>query len=61
MKLQQQLPDPIRGQLIEVVGIGSLVFFGLLMVFFGWLKYKDRNNPANKKKRKGSARNAKKK
>jgi hypothetical protein len=32
-----------------------------MMVFFGWLKYKDRNNPANKKKRKGSARSAKKK
>lgn len=61
MKLQQQLPDPIRGQIIELVGIGSLVFFGLMMVFLGWLKYKDRNNPANKKKRKGSARSTKKK
>jgi len=61
MKLQQQLPDPIRGQIIELVGIGSLVFFGLMMVFLGWLKYKDRNNTANKKKRKGSARSTKKK
>jgi hypothetical protein len=59
MKLQQQLPDSIHAQLIEVMGISSLVFFGLIMVFFGWLKYKDRNNPA-KKKRKGSARSAKK-
>jgi hypothetical protein len=41
MKLQQQLPDPIRGQLIEVVGISSLIFFGLMMVFFGWLKEKE--------------------
>jgi hypothetical protein len=60
MKLQQQLPDSIHGQLIEVMGIGSLVLFGLIMVFLGWLKYKDRNNPAIKK-RKGSARHAKKK
>lgn len=61
MKLEQQAADPIRDHLIEVVGIGSLVLFGVLMVFFGWLKYKDRNKPAGTKPRKGPRRAAKKK
>lgn len=59
MKLQQQPPDPIHDHLIEVVGVGSLVFFGVLMVFFGWLKYKDRNKPAGTKPRKRPRRRAK--
>lgn len=58
---QQQLPDPIRDHLIEVIGIGSLVLVGVVMVFFGCLKYKDRNNPARKKQKKGKPRSVKKK
>ena len=58
---KQQLPDPIRDHLIEVIGIGSLIFFGVVMVFFGWLRYKDRNNPARKKQKKGTPRSVKKK
>ena len=61
MRQQRQLPDPLRDHLIEVIGIGSLVFFGMVMVFFGWLRYKDRNNPAPKKKKKGTPRSVKKK
>ena len=52
MKLQQQPADALRDHLVEIIGIGSLVLFGVIMVFFGWLKYKDRNNPAGKKPRK---------
>lgn len=58
MKLEQQLIDPIRDHLIEVVGIGSLVLFGVLMVFFGWLKYKNRNNSAGMKPEKRPRRKA---
>lgn len=45
MKLQQQLPDAMREHLVEMIGIGALVLFGVVMVFFGWLKFRDRNNP----------------
>ena len=58
MKLEQQPADPIRDHLIEVVGVGSVVLFGVLMVFFGWLKYKNRNNPAGTKAKKRPRRKA---
>lgn len=61
MKLEQQPVDPIRDHLIEVIGIGSLVLFGVLMVFLGWLKYKDRNKPAETKPKKRPKRTAKQK
>lgn len=61
MKLQQQAADPIRDHLIEVVGVGSLVLFGVLMVFFGWLKYKNRKNPAGTKPKKRPGRKARQK
>lgn len=46
MKLQQQPVDPIRDHLIEILGIGGMVLFGVIMVFLGWLKYKKRKKPA---------------
>jgi hypothetical protein len=49
MKLQQQLAEAIRGQVIEMIAIGGLVLFGVIMVFFGWLKYRDRNKPTRTK------------
>ena len=57
MKLQQQPIDAIHDQLVEVIGIGALALFGVLMVFFGWLKYEDRKNsegtkPSRRVKRK---------
>lgn len=45
MKLRQQLPEAISGQVIEMIAIGGLVLFGVIMVFFGWLKYRDRTKP----------------
>ena len=61
MKLQQQPADAIHDHLVEVIGIGGLVLFGVIMVFFGWLKYKDRNNPAGTKPRKRSKPKARRK
>ena len=61
MKLQQQPAEALHDHLVEVVGIGGLVLFGVMMVFFGWLKYKDRNNSARTKPRKGSKPKAKRK
>ncbi|MFC5510432.1 hypothetical protein ACFPOU_04725 [Massilia jejuensis] len=61
MKLQQQPTEALHDHLVEVVGIGGLVLFGVMMVFFGWLKYKDRNNSARTKPRKGSKPKAKRK
>jgi hypothetical protein len=54
MRLPQQHTEAIRNQLIEVIGIGALVLFGVIMVFLGWLKYKDRNKPAKTKPRQRS-------
>ncbi len=59
MKLQQQPAEALHDHLVEVVGIGGLVLFGVIMVFLGWLKYKDRNNSARTKPRKGSKPKAK--
>jgi len=59
MKLQQPPVDAIHDRLFEVIGIGGLVLFGVVMVFFGWLKYKDRNNPPKTKARKRSKRKVK--
>ena len=61
MKRQQQPPDVFRDQLVEVIGIGTLVFFGLVMLFFGWLRYKDRNNPTRTKPQQRPQRKAKRK
>jgi heme/copper-type cytochrome/quinol oxidase subunit 2 len=60
MKLQQQPTDAIRDRLVETIGIGALVLFGVIMVFFGWLKYRDRNNPTKTKPRKRSKNKANK-
>lgn len=59
MKLQQQATDAARDHLIEMIGIGALVMFGVIMLFFGWLKYKDRNRPPRPKTRKSAKRRAK--
>lgn len=61
MKLQQQPVEAVHDQLLEVFGIGSLVSFGVIKVFFGWLKYKDRHNSARTKPRKRSKPKAKRK
>ena len=36
MKLQQQPAEALHDHLVEVVGIGGLVLFGVMMVFLGW-------------------------
>lgn len=49
MELSQQQEEQLHDHLFEVLGIGGLVLFGVVMVFLGWLKYKNRNNhPAPK-------------
>lgn len=52
MKLQQQPAEAVHDHLFEVIGIGGLVSFGVIMVFLGWLKYKDRDNSARTRPRK---------
>lgn len=49
MKLSQQQEDQLHDHLFELMGIGGLVFFGVVMVFLGWLKYKNRNTPPTTK------------
>ncbi len=49
--VQQQASGVAREQVIEVSAIGALLFFGVVMVFLGGLKYRDRKN----KPRKGGA------
>jgi hypothetical protein len=44
MKLSQLQEEQLHDHLVEVMGIGGLVLFGVVMVFLGWLKYKNRNN-----------------
>jgi len=61
MKLQQQATDAARDHLIVMIGIGALVMFGVIMPFFGWLKYKNRNRPPGAKTRKSAKRRAKRK
>lgn len=61
MKLEQQPPEAIRDQLVEMIGIGGLVLFGVIMVFFGWLKYRDRNKHTKTKLQPGPRRKTKRK
>ena len=49
MSLEQQAADAAHAHLITMFGIAALVLFGVVMLFLGWLKYKDRNNPAKTK------------
>jgi hypothetical protein len=49
MKLSQLQEEQLHDHLVEVMGIGGLV--GVVMVFLGWLKYKQRNNPPAMKTR----------
>lgn len=49
MKLSQQQEEQLHDHLFELMGIGGLVLFGVVMVFLGWLKYKNRNNPPTTK------------
>jgi len=49
MSLKQQSADAVHAHLITMFGIGALVLFGVIMLFLGWLKYRDRNNPPKTK------------
>jgi hypothetical protein len=51
MKLSQLQEEQLHDHLVEVIGIGGLILFGVVMVFLGWLKYKHRNNPPAMKTR----------
>jgi len=61
MRLPQQVPEPLHESLFEVFGIIGLAIFGMVMVFLGWLKYRDRNKPPGRKARKRTERNGKQK
>ncbi|MDK6076285.1 MULTISPECIES: hypothetical protein [Massilia] len=52
MRLPQQPPEPLHENLFEVFGIIGLALAGMIMVFLGWLKYRDRNKPSGPKSRK---------
>lgn len=58
--VQQQPSGSAREQIIEVSFIGALVLFGVVMVFLGWLKYRDRKKQARKGGKQRSPRNGKK-
>ena len=60
-EIQQQPREVLRGELIELTAITSLVFFGLVMLFLGWLKYRDRKRPGQKKPGTRSIRKGKRK
>lgn len=49
MNVEQQSASEAHAHLIAMFGIGALVLFGVIMLFLGWLKYKDRNNPPKTK------------
>jgi hypothetical protein len=51
----------LHENLFEVFGIIGLAIFGMVMVFLGWLKYRDRNKPPGRKARKRTERNGKQK
>lgn len=58
---QQQPRVTMPDGVLDVVGITGLVFFGLIMIFLGWLKYKDRNKPGKREPEKKARRRARKK
>lgn len=61
MRLPQQAPEPLHENLFEVFGIIGLALFGMVMVFLGWLKYRDRNKRPGRKARKRTEENGKQK
>jgi hypothetical protein len=58
---QQQPRVTMPDGVLDVVGITGLVFFGLIMIFLAWLKYKDRNNPGKREPEKQAKRKTRKK
>jgi hypothetical protein len=60
MKLLQ-LPIESLDQVSKLFGIAALVLFGCVMLFLGWLKYKDRDSPKVNTPRKRAKRKAKRK
>jgi len=54
MRLPTQPQQPLHENLFEVFGIIGLTIFGIIMVFLGWLKYRDRNKPSGPDNRKQS-------
>lgn len=60
MKISQQ-PVESLDQVSELFGIAGLVLFGVIMVFLGWLKYKDRGNVKTGNPRKRTKRISKRK
>ena len=61
MRLPQQAPEPLHENLFEVFGIIGLALAGMIMVFLGWLKYRDRYKRPGLKPRKRAKENGKKK
>ena len=51
MRVPQQPAEAIQDQLIALNTIAGLVLVGVVLVFLGWLKYKDRNNPTKKSRK----------
>ena len=49
MKLPNASGDAAYDHLLAMIGIGGLVMFGIIMLFLGWLKFKDRNTPPGMK------------
>jgi hypothetical protein len=60
MKLLQ-LPIESLDQVSKLFGIAALVLFGVVMLFLGWLKYKDRDSPKVNTPQKRTKRKAKRK
>jgi hypothetical protein len=60
MKLLQ-LPIESLDQVSKLFGIAALVLFGLVMLFLGWLKYKDSDSPKVNTSHKRTKRKAKRK
>lgn len=58
--LQQQPTEAVPDQVIEVTTIGALVFFAIVMVFIGYVKYRDRNGKAKKAAKRSPRRDRKK-
>jgi hypothetical protein len=48
----QRPAEAIQDQLLELNTIALLILFGVVMVFLGWLRYKNRNSSGKTKPRK---------